>query len=168
MIVSLIVAVAENGVIGRDGAMPWKLSSDLKRFRALTLGKPVVMGRKTWESIGKPLQGRDNIVVTRDAGWSREGAHRAGCLDAALALAEALAAKSGATECMIIGGAEIYRLAMPRAARAYLTIVHARPDGDARLDIPGPPAWREVSREEIAPGPRDEHAHTFMVLERVA
>lgn len=164
--VSLIVAASENGVIGRGGVLPWRLSTDLKLFRRLTMGKPLIMGRKTFASIGKPLDGRDNIVLTRDAGWSAEGVHVAADLDAALVLAERLAQARGVEEVMVIGGAEIYRAALPRAQRIYLTRVHATVEGDTTL--PGLPAaeWREAGREALPQGPKDEHAATLVVLER--
>jgi dihydrofolate reductase len=114
MIVSLIAAVAANGVIGRDGDLPWRIPEDLRHFKAVTLGKPVIMGRKTWQSLGRPLPGRRNIVVTRDAGFAAEGAETVASLDAALALVADVA------EAMVIGGGEIYAQALPRADRLYL------------------------------------------------
>src|SRR5438128_8661840 len=113
MRISIIVAVAENGVIGRGGMLPWRLSDDLRRFKQLTMGHTIVMGRKTWESIGRALPGRRNVVVSRQAGYAAAGTEVVGSLDDAIALAEA----AGETELFVIGGAEIYRLAMPRAER---------------------------------------------------
>ena len=137
MSVTLILAAAENGVIGKDGAIPWHISDDLKRFKALTLGKDVVMGRKTWDSLPrKPLPGRRNIVVTRDSDWRADGAESMS-LDQALALPDVF----------VIGGAEIYRLALTRADRIELTEVHKAFDGDARFDL-DLKEWRETARED--------------------
>ena len=166
MIVAFVVAVAENGVIGRSGQLPWQLPSDLKQFRRLTLGKPVVMGRKTYESIGKPLDQRDNIVVTRNRGLSLPGAHVTGSLDEALTLARSLAERRGADEIMIIGGAEIFREALPLAQRIYLTRVHGRPEGDILLDAFDAREWRETAREPMDRGPRDQFSADFIVLDR--
>ena len=167
--VALIVAVARNGVIGRDGDLPWRLSSDLKLFRRLTMGKPIVMGRRTWATLArKPLDGRDNIVVTRDVSFSAPGASVVHSVAEALSAAQRSAAASGAEEIMIIGGAEIYRELLPVADRIYLTEVDASPPGDAvfpRLDAR---QWREVSREAIEQGAQDQHRAVLRVLERVA
>src|SRR5262245_19310100 len=119
MQVAIFVAVAENGVIGRDNGLPWRLSSDLRRFKAATMGKPVVMGRKTWESIGKPLPGRANIVVTRDRSFQPDGVETTASFDAALALARARAHEMAADQICIIGGGEIYRQAIGIADRLY-------------------------------------------------
>jgi dihydrofolate reductase len=166
--ISLIVAVAENGVIGRNGALPWHVPSDLKTFRRLTLGKPVVMGRKTYDSIGKPLPGRDNIVVTRDAGFSAGGTERAASVDDALDIARRKATERGVDEIMVIGGAEIFALTLPLADRIYLTRIHARPDGDVTFPEPDPGIWREVSRSPLAPDARDDATATLLILERAA
>ena len=168
MKISLIVAVAENGVIGRNGALPWHVPSDLKTFRRVTMGRPVIMGRKTYASIGKPLPGRDNIVVTRDAGFSAAGTHRAASIDEALDIARRKAAERGVDEIMVIGGAEIFALSLPLADRIYLTRIHAHPDGDVTLPEPDRNIWREVSRTPIAPDPRDDAAATLLILERAA
>lgn len=157
---TLVVARADNGVIGRDNALPWRISADLKRFKALTLGKPVVMGRKTFESIGRPLPGRHNIVLTRDPGWTAAGVTPVRDLDAALAVA------GDADDAMIVGGAEIYAQAMPRAARIELTEVHASPEGDTVMPAPGP-EWAEVARERHA-ADGDTPAYSFVTLERRA
>ncbi len=167
--ISLIVAVAENGVIGRGGALPWRMPSDLKTFRRLTLGKPVVMGRKTFDSIGRPLDRRDNIVVTRSASVSADPDKRlfvVASLDEALVLAQRLAAAAATTEVMIIGGAEIYRAALPLADRVYLTRIHAVVEGDATFPDPAPAEWQEVAREVIERGEADEYAATLLVFER--
>ena len=165
MIVTFVVAVSENGVIGRQGQLPWRMPSDLKRFRQVTLGKPVVMGRKTYESIGKPLDKRDNIVVTRQPGYAAPGMHVVPSVEAAISLGRDLAAKRGVDEVAIIGGAEIFRSAMPFVQRVYLTIVHASPEGDVLLDPFDPAVWREVSREAMQQGPGDEFAAHFVVME---
>lgn len=167
--IAFIVAVARNGVIGRDGDLPWRLSSDLKLFRRLTMGKPVVMGRKTWETLPKrPLDGRDNIVVTRDERYVADGAVVAHTLDAALAAARAGASARGVDEVMVIGGAEIYRAALARAERIYLTEVEAEPAGDTRFPVLEPSQWRELSRETLPRGPKDEFGATLVVLDRIA
>ncbi|MEX0851974.1 MAG: dihydrofolate reductase [Bauldia sp.] len=164
---SLIAAVAENGVIGRGDGLPWRLASDLKRFRRITMGKPVVMGRRTFESIGKALAGRTNIVVTRRAGFAADGVGIAGSLDDALAKARRQAEHDGVDEVVVIGGAEIYRAALPLAERLYITHVAGAPDGDARFPAIDPALWRAVSREGVAAGEGDSAATTFVVYERV-
>ncbi|TNC13711.1 dihydrofolate reductase [Methylobacterium terricola] len=157
--VTLIVAVAQNGVIGRDNALIWRLRSDLRRFRALTMGKPVVMGRKTWDSIGRPLPGRRVIVMTRDPAWTAPGTERAAGWDDALRLA------GDAGEVMVAGGAEIYALALPHADRIHLTEVAASPEGDARFPAI-PPDFREIASEPHPAGPEDEHGFRFVTLAR--
>jgi dihydrofolate reductase len=168
IIVSLIVAVSENGVIGRDGALPWRLSSDLKTFRRLTLGKPIVMGRRTFQSIGKPLDGRENIVVTRDPSFEVAGVSAAGSVGEALTLARILATTAGADEIMVIGGAGIYEIALPVADRIYMTRVHATVEGDKHFHALDPKDWREVSQEALPKGPRDEFPSTLFIYERKA
>ena len=165
---SLIVAVAENGVIGKDGGLPWRLSSDLKTFRRLTMGKPIVMGRRTFESIGKPLDGRDNIVVSRDPYFEATGVSVCDSAADALTLARVLATTRGADEVMVIGGAQIYDAVLADADRIYLTQVHARPDGDRHFPALDPHAWREVSRDELPKGPKDDFAATLIIYDRVA
>ena len=164
--IALVVAVAENGVIGRDGQLPWWLPSDLKRFRKLTLSKPMIMGRKTYDSIGKPLDGRDTIVVTRQPDFHPPGVHRAASVEEALALGQELAARRGADEVTVVGGEEIFRLVLTRADRIYLTKVHAAPAGDTRFDSPDPRIWRETAREPMPQGPNDQYPADFIVLER--
>jgi dihydrofolate reductase len=164
--IAFVVAVAENGVIGRDGKLPWRLPTDLKRFRKLTLGKPVIMGRKTYESIGKPLDGRDNVVVTRQRDFAAAGVHVATSVEAAIDLGRELAEKRGADEVMIIGGEGIFRSALADADRIYLTLVHGTPAGDTRFAIPDAPAWRETAREPMPQGSGDEYPADFIVLER--
>ena len=167
MIVSLVVAAAENDVIGRDGGLPWHLSSDLKTFRRLTMGKPMIMGRRTFQSIGKALDGRDNIVVTRDPFFQHEGVSTTDSIRDALTLARVLARTRGADEIMVIGGAEIYAGIMAEADRIFLTRVHAKPEGDRIFPTPSPSEWREVSREALPQGPKDEFASTLIVFERI-
>jgi dihydrofolate reductase len=166
VILSLIVAVAENGVIGRDGGLPWRLSSDLKTFRRLTMGKPLIMGRRTFDSIGKPLDGRDNIVVTRDPYFEVAGVSACPSVAEALTLARVLATTRGADEIMVIGGAAIYDAVLPHAGRIYFTQVHAKPDGDRHFSVPDAKSWTEVSREALPQGERDDHASTLIVYER--
>jgi dihydrofolate reductase len=157
---SIIAAVAENGVIGRDGDMPWKLSTDLKRFKALTTGKPVVMGRKTFASIGRPLPNRVNIVVTRDGGFKADGVSAVSDLDAALAAA------GDADEVMVIGGGEIYRAWIAKADRLYITHVAASPEGDTLFPAIDPAQWVELSSEDVPEGPSDSAASRFVVYAR--
>jgi dihydrofolate reductase len=164
--IALVVAAAENGIIGSNGQLPWRLPSDLKRFRKLTLGKPMVMGRKTYDSIGKPLDGRDTIVVTRQPDFDRPGVHRAFSVEDALALGRKLAAGRGVGEVMVIGGEEIFRLALARADRIYLTLVHATPAGDTRFDTPDPQTWCETARQPMPQGPHDQFPADFIVLDR--
>jgi dihydrofolate reductase len=165
-VVALIVAVAENGVIGRAGQLPWRLPSDLRHFRKLTLGKPVIMGRKTYASIGRPLDGRDTIVLSARSGGYPAGVRVAASLDEALAIARGLAAARGAEEIIIAGGAQVYRAALPTAERVYLTLVHARPQGDTTLAPFAADTWREVVRRPMAASSADECSAEFIVLER--
>ena len=166
--IAIIVAAAENGVIGRNGDLPWRMPSDLKRFRAMTLGKPVVMGRKTFQSLKKPLDGRDNIVVSRDATYRPEGATVVASLETALDFARECAARRGADEIMIIGGAQIYAQALPQADRVYLTRVHASPVGDAVFPDLDPLVWRETSADPHPRGPNDQFAATNIVFDRIS
>jgi dihydrofolate reductase len=164
--IALIVAVAENGVIGAGGRLPWRLSTDLRRFKRLTLGKPVVMGRATFAEIGKALPGRRNIVVTRQAGFSAPDVAVAGSLEAALALAAEGAAGLGAAEIMVIGGGEIFAQAIAAAGRLYVTHVHASPAGDAFFPPIDPAVWRVASAEAVPSGPQDSAATTFTIYDR--
>ena len=165
-IVALIAAVARNGVIGAEGALPWRLSSDLKHFKATTMGKALVMGRKTYQSIGGALPGRTTIVVTRDRAFEAEGASVAGDLDEALALAEAASRAAGADEIMVVGGGEIYAQTIGRASRLHLTEVDLAPSGDARFPTIDPMFWREVSRHKGERGSRDDADFAFVEYER--
>ncbi len=165
--ISLIVAVAENGVIGAAGTLPWRISSDLKTFRRLTKGKPVVMGRRTFQSLPKVLDGRDNIVVSRDPFFEApEGVSLFDNLTDALTLARTLALTSGTREVMVIGGAELFRDTLPKATRLYWTDVHAAPEGDTYFPEFDLSEWTEVSREELPQGPKDDVRATLRILER--
>ena len=164
--IAIVVAAAENGVIGRQGKLPWRMPSDLKTFRRLTLGKPIIMGRKTYLSIGKPLDGRDNIVVTRDPAFAPAGVIVADSLEDAIAQARPLTTRRAASEIMIVGGAEIYRAAMPLADRIYLTRIAAAPAGDATFATPDPAHWMIVEEMPIPADPRDEHRATLIVYDR--
>lgn len=167
MKLSLIVAAAENGVIGRGGGLPWHQSSDLKTFRRLTMGKPIIMGRRTFQSIGKPLDGRDNIVVTRDPAFEVRGVSTCGNTGDALTLARVLAATSGADEIMVIGGARVYEAMLPIADRIYMTRIHAAPEGDRHFPDLDPAVWRKTSEEALTKGPRDDFASTLIIYERL-
>ena len=158
----LIAAVSENGIIGRGNALPWRLKSDMRHFRALTMGKPVVMGRKTYASIGNPLPGRTNIVVSRDSAFAAAGALVAGTLTAALEAARGDALRRGASDIAVIGGADLYAQALPMADRLEITRVHADIPGDAVFPAIDPAIWREVARMEQAAGPGDDADMTFI------
>ena len=163
----LVAAVARNGAIGVKGGLPWRLPSDLKHLRETTWGRPMVMGRKTFDSIGKPLPGRESIVVTRDASFSREGVHVARTIDAALALGEARAKAMGVDEIMVIGGGELYRATLDRADRLVLSEVDLAPEGDAFFPEIDMNSWREVSRHTPPRGEKDDASFTVRTLERV-
>lgn len=162
----LVVAVADNGVIGRDNRLLWRLRTDLKRFRELTWGKPMIMGRKTFESIGKPLPGRETIVLTREPGFSAEGVHVAHGWDEAVAMGQEIAVRMGADAVAVAGGAEIYALALPHVARIHLTQVHTAPEGDATFPDFDRSAFTETRRSEHPKGADDEHPFTFIDFER--
>lgn len=160
-----VVAVAENNVIGRDGGLPWHLSSDLKHFKACTMGKPMIMGRKTFDSIGRPLPGRTSIVVTRDRGYTAEGTTVVQSLDDALALGRSVAQSSGASEIAIVGGADIYRQTLAMCNRVELTRIHLSPDGDVTYPDLSSTDWREVRREDhVSP---DGIGYAFITMERI-
>lgn len=165
--VAMIVAMEENGVIGREGGLPWRLSSDLKLFKRLTMGKPLIMGRRTFQSIGKPLEGRDNIVITRNKSFAPGGVDVAPSPEAALWLARGFARARGAEEIMVIGGASIFEAFLPRASRIYLTRVHARLSGDTFFPALAPEEWRTTLCEHYGAGARDEYAFTFEILDRI-
>ena len=158
--ITLIVAVADSGVIGRDNTLPWHLPEDLKRFKRLTMGKPMVMGRRTFESIGKPLPGRLNIVVTRDTNYRREGVTAVHDVDGALRAA------GDAPEVMVIGGAELFRALLPRAGRIHLTRVHGNIEGDVMWPALDERDWAVVERETHAADERHAYAMTFEVWEK--
>lgn len=164
---SLIAARGRNNVIGSDGDLPWRLRSDLKLFKALTKGKPVIMGRKTWESLPfKPLPGRLNIVVTRQAGYHAEGAHVVRDLGDAFDAAFVQANTDRVDEIFVIGGAQIYAATLGLADRLYLTEVDALPSGDAQFPAFDEGDWSEIGREAYDAGPEDDHAFVFRALER--
>jgi dihydrofolate reductase len=162
----LVVAVAENGVIGRDNQLLWRIKTDLRRFRDLTMGKPMIMGRKTFQSIGKPLPGRETIVLTRDPDFAAEGVHVAHGWDEAVDLGSRIGQGMGADAVAVVGGAEIYRLALPHVRKLYLTAVHAAPEGDAVFPAYDRSDFREIRRTEHPKGPDDEHPFTFIDMER--
>lgn len=158
--ITLVVAVAENGVIGRDNGLAWHLRGDLKRFKAVTMGKPMMMGRKTYASIGRPLPGRRTLVLTRDLAFAADGVETVHDWPQALAVAST-------EELMVVGGAEIYRLALPHANALRLTEVAASPEGDVRFPDFDRRLFRETFREAHPAGPHDEYAYTFVDLERI-
>jgi dihydrofolate reductase len=166
MDILIIAAVAENGVIGRGNALPWRLKSDMQNFRAVTMAKPVVMGRKTYQSIGKPLTGRTTIVVSRDRAFAAPGIVVAPSLDAALAVARGDAVRRNADAIIVAGGAEIYAQALPLATRLVITHVGKNVDGDARFPAIDPQVWRETARNEHRPGPEDEAPFVLISYER--
>ena len=163
----LVAAIADNGVIGAGGGLPWRLKSDMAHFRAITIGKPVVMGRKTFLSIGKPLKGRTNIVVTRDQSFMAPGVLVAPSLDAALAVARGDALRRHGHAIAIIGGAEIYAQTMALADRLAITRVHLCPTGDTMFPGIDPAVWIEAERSEHPPGPDDEAGFTKLLYNRL-
>ena len=166
-VLALVVARARNGVIGRAGALPWRLKSDMALFKASTLGKPVLMGRKTWESLPRrPLPGRTNIVLSRHGEYEPDGALVCERFDEAVAIGRAQAAEDGVDEVCVIGGQALFELALPKARRLYLTEVEAEPEGDVFFPAFDESAWREVRREAHPAGEGDEHPFVFRVLER--
>lgn len=162
----VVVAVAENGVIGRDNTLPWRIKSDLKFFKSVTMNKPVVMGRKTWLSIGKPLPGRTNIVVTRQPDFAAPGILVAPGVDQALAAARGDALRRSADAIAVIGGTEIFEQTLPLADRLILTLVHAKPPGDTYFPAVDPAVWREAERLPQPKGPDDEYGFTIVNYER--
>lgn len=166
MKVSLVAAVARNGVIGGDGALPWRISDDLKWFKKNTLDKPLLMGRKTFDSIGKALPGRDNIILTRAPDFTAPRTFVARSLRAGLALADACARERGAEEICVIGGGDIYRQTIAQADRIYLTSVDAEPDGDAFFPALNPSQWRAAKAGGCEKSDKNEHACEFFILDR--
>lgn len=166
MRIALVVAIAEDGVIGRDGGLPWRLSTDMKRFKAITMGHPIVMGRKTWESFPRPgpLPGRTNIIITRDPDYRPEGATVARSVEEALEVAEK--APGGELIC-VIGGGQVFAEMLDRADRLDVTHVLANVDGDVRFPPIDPQAWRAVSEETVPAGEKDDYPTRFVVYERI-
>ncbi len=162
MPIALVAALARNGVIGRDNRLPWRLPADMRHFRRLTLGHPVLMGRRTYQSIGKPLAGRLNIVLSRDPAFQAPGCVVVGSLE------EGVKAAGDCEELMVIGGAAVYRLALPLATRMYLTVIHQDFAGDARFVDYDPQAWRETAREDHDADDENPCAYSFVTLERRA
>ena len=164
---ALVVARARNGVIGRDGDLPWRLRSDLQRFKAITLGKPCIMGRKTWESLPlKPLPGRLNLILSRDESFEAHRAVVCTTLDEAVEIARETAEEDGIAEICVIGGVALFEKALPRAKRLYLTEVEAEPEGDVLFPAFDEGAWVEVSSEGHPAGEKDDHPFAFRVLGR--
>ncbi|NJC41925.1 dihydrofolate reductase [Brevundimonas alba] len=164
---ALVVARARNGVIGREGDLPWRLRSDLQRFKAVTMGKPCIMGRRTWESLPlKPLPGRLNIVLSKDESFEAKGALVCTTLDEAIEIARETAEEDGVDEVCVIGGTALFETALSRAKRLYLTEVEAEPEGDAVFPPFDETAWKEVSSETFPAGEKDDHPFVFRVLER--
>ena len=160
--ISIIVAASTNNVIGAQGELPWRLSDDLRHFKKVTMGKPIIMGRKTWESIGRALPGRQNIVVTRQSGYKAKGC------DVVTSMRDAVSLAGDADEVMVIGGSQIYGLALPMAQRLYLTRVHAEVDGDAYFPTVDESVWQLVSDESHSADDRNEFDFSFRVYERMA
>ena len=168
MRISLVVAASRNRVIGVAGGLPWHIPSDLKRFKALTMGHPCLMGRRTWDTLGRPLPGRDMIVVSRGAAIATAGVHTVHSLEEGLALASTLAAARGVAEIMVIGGGDLYRQSLPLAARVHYTEVDAVVTGDTTFPKLDPSEWHEASSEAVRPAPGDDHGYTLRVFDRVS
>lgn len=165
----IVVAMARNRTIGKDNGLPWHLPEDLRHFKALTMGRPLLMGRRTWESIGRPLPGRTSIVVTRDGGYAvPAGVLVETSIDAALARAGAIAARDGVEECMVIGGAEIYAACLPRTDRIHLTLIDRDIEGDTWFPALEPAQWREHCTGEGQGAAPEALPYRFLVLERSA
>lgn len=164
--VSILVAVASNGVIGRDGGLPWQLSTDLKRFKSLTMGKPIIMGRKTHESIGKALPGRINIVLTRDRVFEAPEVVVAHDIREALRIGRERAREAGADEIFVIGGGEVYELALPYTDRLHVTHVEAMPDGDTRFPPIDPDNWELLEEVSVPVGEKDSEPTRYAVYSR--
>lgn len=164
--IAMIAGVAENGVIGNNQTIPWRVPSDMAFFRRTTMGKPVVMGRKQYETVGKPLPGRTNIVVTRQAGYQPDGVLVFPSIDAALAKAREIAEADGVDEIMIIGGGELYAQMMGRADRLYISHIDLHPAGDVLFPAIAPEQWAVVDLPEVTPSPKDEATYRVKVYER--
>lgn len=167
MKLALIWAMSRNRTIGRNNSLPWHLSEDLKYFKRVTMGKPIIMGRKTWESIGRPLPGRCNIVITTDPNYRAEGIKVVGSLEEAISLADSVGLIDGAEEAVVIGGAQIYALALPMADRLYMTQVHAEVEGDAFFPQFDLTQWHELGREDFSAAGPNPYDYSFVVLERM-
>ncbi len=165
---SIVVAVADNGVIGREGKLPWHISSDLKRFRALTMGKVIIMGRNTFDSIGKPLEGRENIVLTKLSKYAMKGVWAVPTLKDAFDFGGRLTEELGTDEMMIIGGGQVYDATLSVVDRVYLTRVHASPEGDAYFPDLEENGWRKISEESCPKGAKDDYEHSYIVYERAS
>ena len=163
MLVSLVVAAATNNAIGKNGTMPWHLPNDMKHFKNITWGMPVVMGRKTFESLGKPLAGRKNIVITRQPGWKAEGAVVVQTIDDALFLVK----ETDAKEAMVIGGGEIYKTLFNKAGRIYLTRIEAEPDADTFFPAISPKEWKMVSQQKHEADEKNAYRYSFEIWERI-
>ncbi|MDX2418241.1 MAG: type 3 dihydrofolate reductase [Xanthomonadales bacterium] len=161
MKISIIVAMAANGVIGRDNQLPWHLPADLKHFKQTTMGKPILMGRKTWESIGRPLPGRTNIVITRDSAYTAAGCEVVHSIDAAITAA------GEQDEVMVIGGAELYRQVLPATDTIYLTRIHEAFEGDTRFPEMRDTEWHQVERVDFEADEKNSHGYSFIRLDRV-
>ncbi|MDO6565200.1 type 3 dihydrofolate reductase [Amphritea sp. 1_MG-2023] len=168
MHLAIIVAQAENRVIGINNNLPWHLPEDLRYFKQVTMAKPIIMGRKTFESIGRPLPGRTNIVISRDATFQPENVKVVNSLEAAKALAESICTINGGDEAMVIGGAQIYEQALPLCDRLYLTQVHAEVDGDAYFPAFNPGDWAEIGREDFSAAEHNPYDYSFIVLKRIS
>jgi dihydrofolate reductase len=166
MRLALIVAMSRNRVIGRNNKLPWHLPNDLKHFKQVTMGKPVIMGRKTFESIGRPLPGRTNIVISRNPAYETQGIRVVGSLDEAVELAKAVATIDGVDELMVIGGEQIYTEAYPLAERLYLSQVHAEVEGDSYFGAYDPADWRELGRADFSADETNPYDYSFVVLQR--
>jgi dihydrofolate reductase len=165
--IAFVVAMSKNEVIGREGKLPWRLSSDLRFFKTITMGKPLIMGRKTWESLPKrPLPGRDNIVITRQRGYRASGATVVADAEAALSKAQMFAARSKSEEIAVIGGGEIFTLLLPKADRIYLTEVDLEVEGDTKFPAIDPAQWKEVGRERFVRGENDDAGFVVRTLDR--
>ena len=166
MKLSLVWAMAQNRVIGRNNNLPWYLPEDLKYFKRITMGKPIIMGRKTFESIGKPLPGRANIVITRNPDFAIEGVKVVNSLDAAITLCKSIGEIDGVDEAMVIGGAQIYKLALPSADRLYLTEVHSEVKGDAYFPEFDRSTWKVTAHEDFEASDPNPYNYSFLVLDK--
>lgn len=164
--IAIIAGVAENGVIGSDQTIPWRIPSDMAFFKRTTLGKPIIMGRKQYETVGKPLPGRTNIVITRQQDYRPDGVLVFGSIDAALGKAREIGESDGVDEIMIIGGGELYAQLMDRADRLYISHVDLAPDGEVRFPEIKPEEWAIVDLPEVEPSPKDEASYRVKVYER--